>query len=201
MLELSCWSFTNYPGESVFPPLASQANFWGIGQGRAPSDQQSNCQKINSLVSRFTTTWQLGAVWGNGSTYREALQVTAPNSVTSAHANFSFVCQFTVTSINVMVSPSTYDCSQGETTFNFSATITISPGPNGGNITYTWVSSDGGTSAPITISVPAGQTTVTVTATWNLFAGAPAGTYWEAVAVTGPNSIDSNKETFTKNCS
>src|SRR5258708_40134949 len=30
------------------------ANFWGTGQGRAPSDQQSNCQKINSLMSRFT---------------------------------------------------------------------------------------------------------------------------------------------------
>jgi len=38
------------------------------------------------------TTWQLGAVWGNGSTFWEALQVTAPNFVTSKHANFSFVC-------------------------------------------------------------------------------------------------------------
>src|SRR5215469_8168201 len=54
MLELNCWSFTNYPGESVFPPLPSQANSWGVAQGRAPSDQQSNCQKINSLMSRFT---------------------------------------------------------------------------------------------------------------------------------------------------
>jgi len=33
MLELSCWSFTNYPGESVFPPLASQVNLWRTGQG------------------------------------------------------------------------------------------------------------------------------------------------------------------------
>ncbi|MEO8955053.1 MAG: hypothetical protein ABI465_10820 [Ktedonobacteraceae bacterium] len=54
MLELSCWNFTSYPGESVFPHPASQANFWGAGQGKAPSDQQSNCQKINSLMSRFT---------------------------------------------------------------------------------------------------------------------------------------------------
>jgi integrase len=54
MLELSCWNYTNYPGESVFPPLASQANFWETGQGRASSDQQSNCPKINSLMSTFT---------------------------------------------------------------------------------------------------------------------------------------------------
>src|SRR5450755_4622835 len=54
MLELSCESFTNYPGESVFPPLTSQANFWGTGQGRAPSNQQTNCPKINSLMSTFT---------------------------------------------------------------------------------------------------------------------------------------------------
>ena len=59
MLELSCWSFTNYPGESVFPFLAPQANFWGTGQGRAPSHQQSNCQKINSLMSRFTSVAEI----------------------------------------------------------------------------------------------------------------------------------------------
>jgi len=57
MLEVSCWSFSIYLGESVFPPLASQANFLGTGQGRVPSKQQNNCQKINSLLSRFTHTF------------------------------------------------------------------------------------------------------------------------------------------------
>jgi hypothetical protein len=147
-----------------------------------------------------TTTWQLGAVWGNGSTFWEALQVTAPNSVTSTHATFSFVCQSTVTSINASVSPTTYDCSQSVNTFNFSATITLSPGPSGGSITYTWARSDGATMAPITISVPAGQTTAMVTDTWTLGVGAPPGSYWEQVVVTGPNSITSNKATFTKSC-
>jgi hypothetical protein len=42
MLELSCWSFTNYLGGGVFPLLASQVNFWETSRGRAPSDQQRN---------------------------------------------------------------------------------------------------------------------------------------------------------------
>src|SRR5260370_13158764 len=49
-----CWSFTNYPGQGIFPPLAAQANFWGTGQGRASFDQQHNCQKISSFMSKFT---------------------------------------------------------------------------------------------------------------------------------------------------
>jgi hypothetical protein len=32
MLELTCWDFTNYPGESVFPSVASQVNFSGTDQ-------------------------------------------------------------------------------------------------------------------------------------------------------------------------
>jgi hypothetical protein len=35
--------FTNYPGGSVFPLLATQANFLRTGQGRAPFAQQNNC--------------------------------------------------------------------------------------------------------------------------------------------------------------
>lgn len=150
-----------------------------------------------------TTTWQLGAVWGNGSTFWEALQVTAPNSVTSTHATFSFVCQSsspTVTSISAAVSPHSYDCSQSQVTFNFSGTLYLSANPGGVNMTYTWTRSDGATMSPITIAVPAGQTTVTVTDTWTLGVGAPPGSYWERVNVTGPNSITSNRATFTKSC-
>src|SRR6266516_5856594 len=54
MLELSCWSFCNYPGEKILSPLASQANFEETSRGRMPSDQQSNCPKINSLIPTFT---------------------------------------------------------------------------------------------------------------------------------------------------
>jgi serine/threonine protein kinase len=148
-----------------------------------------------------TTTRQLGAVSGDGSTFWEALQVTAPNSMISSHAPFSFACQFKVTSINASVSPTTYDCSQSTVAFNFSATITLSPGPNGGDITYTWERSDGTPIASQTTSVPAGQTTVTVTDTWNLGVSDSSGpSYWEQVVVTGPNSITSNQATFTKSC-
>jgi len=150
-----------------------------------------------------TTTWQLGSVWGNGSTFWEAMRVTAPNSVASSHATFSFVCQSsspTVTSISTAVSPGSYDCSQSQVTFNFSGTIYLSANPGGVNITYTWTRSDGATMSPITTAVPAGQTTVTVTDTWTLGLGAPPGSYWEQVNVTGPNSITSNKATFTKSC-
>ena len=153
-----------------------------------------------ATTQTVTTTWQLGAVWGNGSTFWEALKVTAPNSITSAHDTFSFVCQFAVTGINASVSPTTYDCSQSQVTFNFSATITIAPGPNGGNITYTWARSDGATMSPVTITVPASQSTATVTTTWTLGLGAPPGSYWEQVVVTSPNNISSNQATFTKSC-
>src|SRR6266487_1920741 len=66
-----------------------------------------------TTTQTVTTTWKLGSRWGNGMTFWEALQVSAPNSLTSAHANFSFVCQSpapTVTSISASVSPQSYDC-------------------------------------------------------------------------------------------
>jgi hypothetical protein len=112
--------------------------------------------------------------------------------------NTRSLAPFRVTSINATVSPTAYNCSQSPNTFNFSATINVSPNSSGGNITYTWLRSDGATMSPITIAVPAGQTTVTVT--WTLWVGAPNGSYWEQVSVTAPNSITSNKATFTKSC-
>jgi serine/threonine protein kinase len=153
-----------------------------------------------ATTQTVTTTWQLGAIWGNGSPFWEALQVTAPNSVTSAHANFSFVCQFRATSISASASPTTYNCHLSRNTFKFSATIAISPGPTGGSITYTWARSGGSTMSPITIAVPAGQKTVTVTTYWILGVHAPRGFYWEQVVVSAPNSITSNRATFTKRC-
>jgi DDE domain len=50
MLECALLEFHHLSqAQSVFPPLASQANFWGTGQGRAPSDQQTDCQKKQQL--------------------------------------------------------------------------------------------------------------------------------------------------------
>ncbi len=160
--------------------------------------------KAGVTTQMVTTTWRLGSTWGDGTTFWEALQVTAPNSVTSAHANFSFVCQNqnqnTVTNISVSVSPSAYDCIHSVITFNFRATIAISPGSSGVIITYTWARSDGATMSPITLSVPAGQTTVSVTDTWTLGVGAPTGSYWKQVVVTSPTHMSSNQATFSKPC-
>ena len=47
MLELSCWSFTNYPGESVFPLLAAQANFWELVKEEHPL--------INRIIAKEST--------------------------------------------------------------------------------------------------------------------------------------------------
>ncbi|HEX6478503.1 MAG TPA: hypothetical protein VF043_06640, partial [Ktedonobacteraceae bacterium] len=55
----------NYPSESISPPLASQANFWETGQGRDPSSQQGNYQKINSLMSKFTNLTHIFAEKGS----------------------------------------------------------------------------------------------------------------------------------------
>ena len=40
-------------------PFTSQANFQGTSRGRAPSDQQSNCQEINNLMAHVQ-------IWGKG---------------------------------------------------------------------------------------------------------------------------------------
>jgi hypothetical protein len=126
--------------------------------------------------------------------------VVSPVLAHSARNTHS-LAPFSVTSINATVSPTAYNCSQSPNTFNFNATINVSPNSSGGNITYTWLRSDGATMSPITIVVPTGQRTVTVTDTWTLWVGAPNGSYWEQVSVTAPNSITSNKATFTKSCS
>jgi hypothetical protein len=105
-----------------------------------------------------------------------------------------------VTSITASVSPGSYDCSQDHTKFNFSATIHLSSNPNGVTLTYVWLRSDGGTMSPITITVPAGQTSASISTYWFLFTEADNGTYWEQVAVSAPNSVTSNQATFSKAC-
>src|SRR6266487_513394 len=156
-----------------------------------------------TTTQTVTTTWKLGSRWGNGMTFWEALQVSAPNSLTSAHANFSFVCQSpapTVTSISASVSPQSYDCNQSQVTFNFNSTIYLSANPTGVNITYVWRRSDGASMSPITNFVPAGPTTVKVTNTWTLSIGVHNGSYWERVDVSAPNSVSSNQAAFTVSC-
>jgi len=42
-MTLSCWSFINYPGKGIFPPLAAQANIWELVKEEHPL--------INSVMS------------------------------------------------------------------------------------------------------------------------------------------------------
>src|SRR5260370_489311 len=57
-----CWDFSHYPGGSVSSPLTSQDNFQGTSRGRTPSDQQGNCQEINSSIPIFAHMLQHCAV-------------------------------------------------------------------------------------------------------------------------------------------
>jgi serine/threonine protein kinase len=109
---------------------------------------------------------------------------------------------FKVTGISATVAPDSWNapCGAGQV-FTFNATITVNAGPNDRTVTYYWTRSDGASSPPVTVIVPTSNTSLAAAPeTWNLFTGAPNGTYWEAVVVTAPNNIMSNKATFTVNC-
>ncbi|HEY7123393.1 MAG TPA: hypothetical protein VH540_05540, partial [Ktedonobacterales bacterium] len=112
---------------------------------------------------------------------------------------------FKVTGINATASPGSwnYSCSDATASqlFTFNATISVNAGPTGRTVTYHWTRSDGASSPPVTVPVPTSSTSIAVTPdTWMLFSGVPNGTFWEAVVVTAPNNITSNKATFTISC-
>jgi serine/threonine protein kinase len=111
---------------------------------------------------------------------------------------------FKVTGINATVSPGNwnYSCSNTSASqvFTFNATIFLNGGTSGGTVTYHWIRSDGATSGSTSVNVSASTTSITVSTTWMLFSGVPNGSYWEQVIVTSPNSISSNKPTFTVSC-
>jgi len=138
-----------------------------------------------------------GAACQNGTFTFKASGAANPQSLT-----VSWTCTPpTVTGSNLTVSPTTYDCTQSQVTFTFNGTISLSSNPSGVNITYVFARSDGATMSPITVSVPAGRTSISVTDTWTLFQGVSNGTYWERVDVSAPNTFSSNQATFTVNCS
>ena len=144
-------------------------------------------------------TWSFGAANGNGSTYWEAVVVTAPNGVTSSHGNATLTCQHHVGSIATSVRPTSYNCTLSSQTFTFTAVINVSPSP-ASTITYKWLRSDGASGSNVVVSVPAGASSVTVTTTWTLGSAAPNGTYGEKVSVSSPNSVTSSQANFTKSC-
>ncbi len=98
---------------------------------------------------------------------------------------------FAVTGITAQVTPESHvGCPE---TFNFSATITVN---RPGTVQYKWERSDGAGAPTETVTFAAAGSK-TVNDTWNL---GTAGSYWERVRIMSPNSIVSNKATFTLSC-
>jgi serine/threonine protein kinase len=126
----------------------------------------------------------------------------SPTDTATATPTATPIPAFKVTGINATVSPGSWNTPCGASqTFTFNATINVNAGPNNRSVTYYWTRSDGASSPPVTVNVPASSTSIAATTDmWNLFLGVPNGTYWEEVVVTAPNTITSNKATFTINC-
>ncbi len=106
----------------------------------------------------------------------------------------------TVTGIDLSVSPNSYDCSKKEMPFTFNGVIYLGSNPSGTNVTYVLARSDGATMSPVTVPVPAGQTSIPIKDTWTLYQGTQDGTYWERVDVSAPNNFSSKQANFTVDC-
>jgi hypothetical protein len=91
------------------------------------------------------------------------------------------------------IAASVGECTGGIARVEIRATITGAPGTP---VTYRWLRSDGATDAdPQTVTLPASGTT-TVTTTWDR----GEGTAWQALQVTGPVAITSQRAEFTVRC-
>ena len=129
----------------------------------------------------------------------------SPTATASPTPTATTTPAFRITSVSAAVSPGTWNYSCGASSasqsFTFTATIHVNSNPNNRTVTYYWQRSDGATATPITVTVPPSSTSIAAQGNgWTLFAGVPNGTYWERIVVTAPNSITSNKATFTITC-
>lgn len=161
---------------------------WERSDGASSSPQTISFAAAGT--QNVTTTWNLGAA----GTFWEQLRVSSPNSIVSNQATFTLSCGspvFAVTSAVASVSPGSAGVCPS--TFTFVGTITAN---GAGNVTYQWERSDGASSSVQTVSFAAAETK-TVSTTWALGA---AGTFWERLKITSPNSVTSNQATFTLVC-
>jgi hypothetical protein len=143
-------------------------------------------------ISRnITDSWTLHAAQGTGATYTDQIRVSAPNSLFSRKAAFTFGCQFVALSASTSVDNSDATCLSQVV---FTGVITFSPSP-GGPVTYYWERDDGNNQTPVTITVAPGATSVSVTDTWDLV-GLPYGTHQDILRITAPNAIFSDPTTF-----
>jgi hypothetical protein len=175
---------------------------WYRSDGASSSSDQTVTFAAGETSKTVTTTWQLGAIWGNGSPFWEQAKATVPNVWYSPHGTFSFNCHFSVTSVSVNVSPTSYPCVDAVHQFNFAGTLNVSPVPTATTVTYHWARSDGALAPNHTVVVPAGASSVPISdgEYWDIGKAAGNGSYWEQVVITAPVSAHSNQATFTISC-
>ena len=103
-----------------------------------------------------------------------------------------------ITGISISVNPPD-NCTPvpdyGWRTITFTGTISDTPGFLGGLITYHWVRSDGQSSLDQTTRIATGQTTATVSQTWDFMPPSffPTQSYWEQLVITSPGSHSSSE--------
>jgi hypothetical protein len=177
---------------------------WYRSDGASSSSDQTVTFAAGETVKTVTTTWSLGSIWGNGTSFWEKVKTSVPNVWYSPEADFHFTCHFGVASASLSVSPASYNCTLSSQTFTFSGTITLNPAPGSNSITYHWLRTDGGHTADTTVPVAAGVASVPVSTTWTIFPATAVGDYGEHVVLTKINGvalgspITSNTPTFHK---
>jgi len=145
-------------------------------------------------------SWQLSDEQGTGATFWEKAQVTAPNSVTSPAATFTFTCRAAAVSAHAVVSPTSYNCSNlSPQVFTFTATLQVGAMSTPYTIQYYWFRSNG-TKISGAIMVPKDTASVQILNTWTLYPTAKNQSFSEEIVTTAPNGVTSNEATFTKNC-
>jgi serine/threonine protein kinase len=108
---------------------------------------------------------------------------------------------FRVSGVTVAANYTAYNGTcRSKGSFTFTATITAPAGTNGGSVTYEWLLSDGTTGSPQTVSFAPGATSRAVSTTWSPSGSVGGETFWEAVQVTAPNVVSSNRATITWLC-
>jgi hypothetical protein len=175
---------------------------WQRSDGTSSSPQTIPVAAGQKSVPVPDDTWKANANHLND-TFWEQVAISAPNSITSNQATFTKNCPFKVTGVKVSVNPGTFDgiCTN-QMTFTFTATVSVPAGTSGGQVSYTWHRSDGGsTDSTEPIHFDPGVTTQTVTTTWQLGALQGDGSQrWGDLEVTAPNSVTSAPAKFRFIC-
>lgn len=133
--------------------------------------------------------------------------VTSPGSVHSPQVQPSGSCgatAFQITSVDMKVSPASLAgrvCGT-QTTVTYTATFHIAPNGSGGVLRFEYTVNNGRGSTPVSLSVAAGQTTVTYSFTWKGALPADHTAPGEGgVIVASPNQITSSLVSPTGKCS